>query len=60
MVPAPKPQRWQVSASGAWEPLDGRAVGAKLRPLAHVDLKSQVVATAIMMCLADRVETQQG
>lgn len=60
MVPAPKSQRWRVSGSGAWEPLDGRAVGAKLRPLAHVDLKSQVVATAIMMCLADHVETQQG
>jgi hypothetical protein len=33
---------------------------AKLRPLAHVGLKDQVAATAIMLCLADRVETIQG
>jgi hypothetical protein len=60
IVPAPKTQRWRVSSSGGWEPLEKRVVGSKLRPLAHVDLKSQVVATAIMMCLADRVETKQG
>ena len=31
-----------------------------MRPLAHVDLGDQVAATAIMLCLADRVESQQG
>ena len=31
-----------------------------LRPLAHVSLRDQVVATAAMMCLANRVETHQG
>ncbi|WP_248360534.1 RNA-directed DNA polymerase [Anaeromyxobacter oryzae] len=32
----------------------------KLRPLAHVSLIDQVAATALMMCLADRIETRQG
>ena len=32
----------------------------RIRPLAHVDLSDQVAATAIMLCLADRVETRQG
>ena len=33
---------------------------ARIRPLAHVSLADQVVATALMLCLADRVETRQG
>ncbi|MBY3590280.1 RNA-directed DNA polymerase [Rhizobium bangladeshense] len=32
----------------------------ELRPLAHVSLRDQVVTTAIMLCLADLVETLQG
>ena len=56
--------------SGAQEPAlesTGRRVGARqraalgqLRPLGHVSLADQVVATALMLCLADRVETLQG
>ncbi|GAA0723098.1 reverse transcriptase domain-containing protein [Dokdonella soli] len=60
MVPAPKSQDWHVSKVGMWEPRKRGEVESKLRPLAHADLRSQVVATAIMMCLADRVETAQG
>lgn len=60
MVPAPKTQRWLVSESGAWEPEEKGMNSARLRPLAHVGLRDQVVATALMMCLADRVETIQG
>lgn len=30
-----------------------------LRPLAHLELEDQVVSTAVMMCLADRVEARQ-
>ena len=60
MVPAPKSQDWHVSKAGMWEPRKRGEVESKLRPLAHADLRSQVVATAIMMCLADRVETAQG
>ena len=60
MVPAPKTQRWRVSGSGVWEPTEKGLNAARLRPLAHVALRDQVIATALMLCLADRVETLQG
>ena len=59
IVPAPKRQRWKVR-EGLWEPDKGEATSARLRPLAHVSLADQVLATALMLCLADRVETLQG
>lgn len=59
MVPAPKSQPWRVTRAG-WAPVDVKAAARKLRPLAHVTLRDQVAATAIMLCLADRVETIQG
>ncbi len=58
IVPAPKSQCWRVRG-GVWEPEEG-ATSVSLRPLAHVSLADQVVATALMLCLADRVETRQG
>ena len=58
IVPAPKSQHWIVDSTG-WRPADRRASSSKLRPLAHVDLRSQVAATAVMMCVANRIETQQ-
>jgi hypothetical protein len=58
MVPAPKSQNWQV-ANDQWRPAKGNETASKLRPLAHADLKSQVLATAIMMCVADRVESNR-
>lgn len=60
MVPAPKSQQWQVTPEGTWEPTEKRKAASKIRPLAHVSLRDQVVATALMMCLADRVEQRQG
>lgn len=60
MVPAPKTQRWRVSEPGVWEPAEKGMNAARLRPLAHVALRDQVIATALMLCLADRVETLQG
>ena len=61
IVPAPKSQRWHVAQSGRkWEPVDRGADATPLRPLAHVSLKDQVVATALMLCLANRIETRQG
>ena len=60
IVPAPKSQQWQVFASGKWEPLDKDDTANKMRPLAHVVLEDQVVSTALLLCLADRVETLQG
>jgi hypothetical protein len=62
LVPAPKSAPWWINKDGEWEPRPN-AKGAKkalLRPLAHIPLRDQVIATAIMMCLADRVETLQG
>ena len=59
IVPAPKSQRWRVR-EGVWEPVEKGATSTRLRPLAHVSLAEQVVATALMLCLADRVETLQG
>lgn len=61
IVPAPKSQQWQVIADGnIWKPVETGKTAGKLRPLAHVSLKDQVLATAVMMCLADQVETLQS
>jgi hypothetical protein len=61
LVPAPKSHEWYIDGLGRWRPKGGsKAVTKALRPLAHVSLKDQVVAAAIMLCLADRVETRQG
>jgi hypothetical protein len=64
IVPAPKSQHWQVTGDGAgakrWGPAGKRKTKAPLRPLAHVSLRDQVAATAVMLCIADRVETLQG
>jgi Reverse transcriptase (RNA-dependent DNA polymerase) len=60
MVPAPKSQHWTVGKNGEWNPTGSQSDTAKVRPLAHVTLRDQVIATAIMMCLADRSETRQG
>lgn len=58
LVPAPKSQNWHVNSDGVWEP---RKKGTtKIRPLAHVSLEDQVVATAVLLCLSERAETAQG
>ena len=57
IVPAPKGQPgWEVTSTGEWKPPSEMPI----RPLAHVTLRDQVIATGIMLCLADRVETLQG
>lgn len=58
LVPAPKSQRWQIDAAGIWQPR--RSEKAKIRPLAHVSLADQVAATALLLCLSERVESAQG
>ena len=62
LVPAPKSQRWHIDtvSGGRWVPVKSGKDAVKLRPLAHVSLMDQVAATAIMLCIADRVETIQG
>lgn len=73
-VPAPKNQRWEIDENGRWGPEKQMKKRSKsrpmkrrdqkkkdrIRPLAHVDLGDQVVATAILLCLADRVESKLG
>lgn len=53
IVLAPKSQPW-IQDDG-WRPTGA----CRLRPLAHLTLRDQVAATALMLCLADRVETEQ-
>lgn len=60
LVPAPKTQRWCFDEGGDWIPRPYQEYQKKLRPLAHVALRDQVVATAIMLCLADRTETRMN
>lgn len=60
LVPAPKTQSWVVDDSGKWFPRANQDYQKKLRPLAHVALRDQVVASAIMLCLADRIETRMN
>ena len=36
------------------------SAGSVLRPLAHLGIREQTVATALMLCLADCIETAQG
>lgn len=56
MVPAPKSQPWKLNRNGKWKPTKKPC---RLRPLAHLALRDQVAATAVMLCLADDVETSQ-
>ena len=61
IVPAPKSQQWRVTPdTKRWEPVNVGETAAQLRPLAHVSLKDQVAATAIMLCLADRVKQSRA
>ena len=52
---------------GDWAPCEPRKksetaeeITQKLRPLAHLTLREQTLATTVMMCLAEAVETAQG
>ena len=64
LVPAPKSTSWEFTKeecsklSHSWRPKDEKA--SPLRPLAHVPIKEQTYFTALMMCLANTVETIQG
>lgn len=61
VVPAPKNAAWAFDPSlpGGWGPKkkDNSEV---LRPLAHLGIREQTVATALMLCLADCIESAQG
>lgn len=60
LVLAPKSQEWNLK-KGQWAPVDGPAsVEQRLRPLAHVSVRDQILATAFAMLFADIIETRQG
>lgn len=59
MVPAPKSHQWKLNSDG-WFPAADEAKQFKLRPLAHLSIVDQTISTAILMCLANSVETKQG
>ena len=72
LVPAPKNGKWYFPSKaeaegGDWKfkaivNKNGEVQQAEpdLRPLAHVSIREQVLASAVMLCLADAVETLQG
>jgi hypothetical protein len=58
MVPAPKSSLWAFNGD-EWVPGDLNA-STVMRPLAHVHMQDQVISTALMLCLAECIETIQG
>jgi len=65
MVPAPKSGRWAIGnpddrPEPGWYPVAKRGDDPVLRPLAHLPIREQTVASALMLCLADCIETLQG
>lgn len=63
LVPAPKNGLWgfRENEEGGWGPRkSGNGDEPVLRPLAHIGIKEQTIATAVMLCLADCIETAQG
>lgn len=66
VVPAPKNCKW-VFNGDEWKPKPkethedkNKDDGVPLRPLAHLHIREQVLNTAVMLCLANAVETAQG
>ena len=61
LVLAPKTQHWQLK-NDKWAPAKrrGNRIEERLRPLAHLTVRDQIIGTAFMMLLADTVETRQG
>jgi hypothetical protein len=57
LVPAPKSHSWDVEKG--WMPDDGEEA-LTLRPLAHLSIRDQTLATSFLICLANIVEKAQG
>lgn len=68
LVPAAKSEAWVIDATLGWVPKSFQEKEGKnerkekppIRPLAHLTVKDQTWASAIMLCLADGIETAQG
>lgn len=61
VVPAPKSEPWifDKDAQDGWAP-EAPPDERFLRPLAHIGIREQTIASAAMLCLADCVESAQG
>lgn len=57
LVPAPKASHW-IFDNAKWMPEDPQAL--QMRPLAHINIKDQTYFTALLICIANTVETKQG
>jgi len=66
LIPAAKSDPWIVDTKKGWIPKtllnndESRKNNPPIRPLAHLQILDQTRATAIMLCLADAVESAQG
>lgn len=62
LVPAPKNGIWDFRADndGGWGPRADDDNKTALRPLAHIGIRDQTIATAVMLTLADCIESAQG
>lgn len=64
LVPASKSDPWDISTDKGWMPQQSDSKERKdkppLRPLAHLTIRDQTWASALMLCLADAVESAQG
>ncbi|MGK5022761.1 hypothetical protein [Janthinobacterium sp. LB2P10] len=62
LVPAAKSEIWILDQNSGWVPKEtkNRRNAPPIRPLAHLTVRDQTWSTAVMMCLADAVESAQG
>jgi Reverse transcriptase (RNA-dependent DNA polymerase) len=66
LIPAAKSDNWVVDKDHGWLPRsilnkdENRKAKPPLRPLAHLRVRDQTRASAIMLCMADAVESAQG
>ncbi|HEX5311981.1 RNA-directed DNA polymerase [Aquabacterium sp.] len=68
VVLAPKNAKWHFpdKKDGGWrfkpqlDAAGNEVAQPELRPLAHLTIRDQVLATAVMLCVADAVESLQG
>ena len=62
LIPAAKSEVWTLDSEKGWVPFKSEERDKKppVRPLAHLTIRDQTLASAVMLCLADAVESAQG
>lgn len=59
-IDAPKSQKWKLLKRAGRFHWQSKIKESKLRSLAHIDLEDQIIATAMMLCMANHVENKLG